>query len=151
MITIVTLAHSTLGSIIFRNVTIFSFFFFQTTKISEGKYWIFRNILFVELKIFKFASVTIIILTQTSKSYQKNLLMLSNLYFIYCTNKNSTTVKQREQQVILLVTYMKELLSSKGTTFPHSPFHISASPLLFASEFPIFPLIEFTPDCYSSV
>jgi hypothetical protein len=40
-------------SIIFRNVNIFYCLFFQSTKISEGKYWIFRNILFVKLKIFK--------------------------------------------------------------------------------------------------
>jgi hypothetical protein len=71
--------------------------------------------------------------------------------FQYCTNKNSTTVKQSEQHIILLVKYMNELWGAKGTTYPHSPFHISASPLRFASEFPIFPLMEFTPDCYSSV
>jgi hypothetical protein len=130
---------------------LFSFFFFQTTKISEGKYWIFRNILFVELKIFKFASVTIINLTQTSKNYQKNLLMLSNLYFIYCTNKNSTTVKQREQHIILLVTYMKELLGSKRHNFSPLPIsYISFTPTL-CFWVAHFPLIEFTPDCYSSV
>lgn len=73
------------------------------------------------------------------KLQKKTLLVLSNLYFIYCTNKNSTTVTQMEQHIILLLKYMKELRGAEGANYPHSPFHIAASPLFFASEFPIFP------------
>jgi hypothetical protein len=37
--------------IILRNVEIFKKYFFQITKYSEQKYWIFRNILFHEINI----------------------------------------------------------------------------------------------------
>jgi hypothetical protein len=39
--------------IIFRNVEILRIFFFQITKICEEKYWVFKNILFVKMKILK--------------------------------------------------------------------------------------------------
>jgi hypothetical protein len=61
--------------------------------------------------------------------------MLANLYFIYCTNKNSTTVKQREQHILLLVKYMKELWGAKGTTYPHFIYQLHPYSLLLSFPF----------------